>query len=229
MAHTNEEIHVVRGHRGIVFDSNSDKLRHTNKCGSRKTRRNATNMPDELKHIDCSLHSRLLGVQASPVWGDSDLQPGEEAAYGKSLNKFGARDLRLELLNCVRLDLIERFMLAHDYQRDNYSLDYGEPEFHLRHMDNLLLVAGIFSARKTLAYLIECNGSRLVLLQSNTSQFQGGTILHCVLLKGCNHMLRSVMDGVNEQDRVRLINTPQKETCSTAVSFAWDFLYFCVY
>ena len=210
MAHPNEEIYVVRGHGKLVYDSNSDKMRNTNKSGSRKRRQNATNMPDELKDIDCSLHSRLLGVQASPVWGDSDLQPGEEAVYAKRLHKFGARDLRLELLNCVRLDLIERFMLAHDYLRDNYSLDYGEPEFHLRHMDNLLLVAGIFSARKTLAYLIECNGSRLVLLQSNTSQFQGGTILHSVLLKGCNHMLRSVMDGVNEQDRVRLINTPAK-------------------
>ena len=229
MAYTNEDTYVVRGHKKLVYDSKSDKMRYTSKSCSRKGRQDGVNMPHELRDIDNSLHSRLLGVQASPVWGDSDLQPGEEAAYAKRLHKFGARDLRLELLNCVRLDLIERFMLAHDHLRDNYGLDYGESEFHLRHMDNLLLVAGIFSATKTLAYLIECNGSRLVLFQSSTSQFQGGTILHCVLLKGCNHMLRSVMDGVNDQDRVRLINTPAEGNIFNGSFFRMGLpLFLCV-
>ena len=137
-----------------------------------------------------------------------DLQSGETAAYEKRLRHFSTRDLRLDLLNCVRLDLIERFMLAQDYLRDNHGLDYGEPEFHLRHMDNLLLVAGMFIAKKTLTYLIECNKSGLVLRHCSTSQFQGGTVLHYVLLKGCNDMLLSVMSGVNERDRVQLINMP---------------------
>ena len=122
--------------------------------------------------ISSNLRSCLLGVRRSPVWRDSELQPGEEAVYEKRLHKFGVRDLRLELLNCARLDLIERFMLAHDYLRDNHGLDYEESEFHLGHMDNLLLVAGIFSAWKTLAYLIECNGSGLVLQQCITPHFQ---------------------------------------------------------
>ena len=212
---------LSRGHKKLVYDSESDKLRYRKQCCSQKGQQSGTKKTTVYHGIKSNLRSCLLGVPASPVWGDWDLQPGEEATYEKRLHEFGARDLRLELLNCARLDLIERFMLAHDYLRDNYSLDYGEPEFHLRHMDNLLLVAGIFSAKRTLAYLIECNGSRLVLRQCVTPHFQGGTILHCVLLKGCNHMLRSVMDGVNQQDRVQLINM-------SAVGVIFNGSFFCM-
>ena len=156
------------------------------------------------------LTKNILGVAESKVWhGTADICDTEKQEYVESLAKVrhDARELRIEVMFCARLDLIKRFKAAHNFLCDNHGVDYTAPEFHTDCLDNLLLCAVFFSAYKVVDYLMQIAGRHLRMASCNTPIFHGGTTLHVAIIRGCSTLVRTTMEGLNEEDRLEVLNT----------------------
>ena len=154
--------------------------------------------------------SAMLGVAESKLWPyTADICDNNEEEYLQTLTmvRQDATTLRIEVMFCARLDLINRFMAAHDFLRDNHGVDYVASEFQTEYLDNLLLCAISFKAYKVMDYLIECAGFNLLMVPCNTLMFHGGTTLHVAIIRGCPTLVRSVLASLNEENRLKLLNT----------------------
>ena len=152
----------------------------------------------------------MLGVAESTLWPcTADICDNNEEEYLQTLTmvRQDVTTLCIEVMFSARLDLINRFMAAHDFLRDNHGVDYGASEFQTEYLDNLLLCAISFKAYKVMDYLIECAGFNLLMVPCNTPMFHGGTTLHVAIIQACPTLVRSVLASLNEENRLKLLNT----------------------
>ena len=152
----------------------------------------------------------MLGVAESKLWhSPADTCDLEEEEYLKALAavQHDAKALRIEVMFCMRLNLINRFMTAHDFLRDNHGIDYAALEFQTESLDNLLLCAVFYKAYKVLHYLVVCTGRDLLMVPCNTPIFHGGTTLHVAIIRGCLRLVRMTLEGLNEKNRLKVLNT----------------------
>ena len=223
----------ARGKKRLVYDHESEQL-HYKLPWKTRFKRTFNNLPPVYNPADYQLPkyqptvsgqpadkkgawwtgmsvSCMLGVTESTLWhctadicGDD-----EEKRYLETLAMVqqDARALRVEVMFCARLDLINRFMAAHDFLCDSHGLDYAAPEFQTEYLDNLWLCAVSFKAYKVMDYLVECAGGDLPMVPSNTRIFHGGTTLHVAIIQGCPALVRMVMASLNEENRLKLMNT----------------------
>ena len=154
--------------------------------------------------------SAMLGVAESKLWhSTADTCDDEEEEYLQALAmvRHDARALRIEIMFCMRLNLINRFIAAHDFLQDNHGIDYAAPEFQTESLDNLLLCAVFFRAYKVLDYLVECTRRDLLMVPCTTPIFHGGTTLHVAIIRGCPKLVGMTLEGLNEQNRLKVLNT----------------------
>ena len=153
----------------------------------------------------------MLGVAESKLWYcTADIcDEGEKESYFKAIAavRHDAKTLRVEVMFSARLDLINRFMVVHDFLRDNHGVDYGAAEFQTENLDNLLLCSISFGAYNVMDYLLECAGRSLLMVPCNTPIFHGGTTLHVAIIQTCPRLVRMTMEGLNEENRLKVLNT----------------------
>ena len=154
--------------------------------------------------------SAMLGVAESSIWPyTTDICDNNEEKYLQTLStvRQDMRALCIEVMFSARLNLINRFVTAHDFLCDIHGVDYEAPEFQTEYLDNLLLCAISFKAYKVMDYLIESAGFNLLMLPCNTPMFHGGTTLHVAIIRGCQTLVRTVMASLNVENRLKLLNT----------------------
>ena len=151
----------------------------------------------------------MLGVKASKLWHcPGDIYEDDEEEYLQALTtaRYDAKALRIEVMFCVRLNLINRFVAVYNVLHDTHGVDYSAIEFQTEYEDNLLMSAFSFRAYKVVDYLVAQTGNHLLMEPSSTPVFHGGTALHVALLRGCPTLVEMSMEVLNETQRLEFMN-----------------------